>query len=227
MIRRLFNIFNKPSASTRSAEKAGAAHSDRFSDIYELLFCDAPDLYAPKDGTAQNSWQEVLYKQSDPSAVRAVAENRSNESRVRLLAYRWLMTFGEAPPSKEILGVVIEVGLEQGNDTLAAYSDGSVRYINQSGKLAVFEGAPPNVSAQAKALITASQATVAQIGPWEKPRRPPPSKGDIRLTFLVADGLYFGEGPFRILANEPLARPVIDAGTELLQMCVHAAMAEA
>ncbi len=75
MIRRLFNIFNKPFASTRSAEKAGAAHSDRFSDIYELLFCDAPDLYAPKDGTAQNSWQEVLYKQSDPSAAESESQS--------------------------------------------------------------------------------------------------------------------------------------------------------
>jgi hypothetical protein len=223
MIRRFFSMFTKAPAAHRTVVDSGAPQSDRFSDIYELLFCDSPELYAPTD--ASTSWQDALYKNSDSGVVRALAENHDNESRVRLLAFRWLSARGEVPPSKEILGVVIEVGLEQGNDTLAAYSDGSVRYINQSGKLAVFEGAPPEVVAQAKVLVATSQPTVAQIGAWDKPRRPPPSRGDVRLTFLVADGLYFGEGPFRLLAKDPRARQVIDAGTTLLQMCVRAATA--
>jgi hypothetical protein len=87
--------------------------------------------------------------------------------------------------------------------------------------------APPDVIAGAKDLIAASRDTVSQIGPWDQPRRPPPSRGDIRLSFLVADGLYFGEGPFNLLANEPLARPVIQAGLKLLQLCVQAATAKA
>lgn len=164
---------------------------------------------------------------TDPDAVLALANDPHEESRVRLLAYRWLSAHGHAPKSKEILGVVIEVGLDTGNDTLAAYADGSVRYINQSGKLAVFEGAPAEVVAQARRLVAASRSTVDRIGPWEHPRRAPPGRGDIRLSFLVADGLYFGEGPINLLANEPLAKPVIQAGLELLQLCVGTVAAKA
>lgn len=204
----------------------GKLPSVPFSEIYELLFCDRPELYKPHNPGSPVPWQSALYGQGDSEAVRGIAADPGQESRVRLLAYRWLAARGDTPSSKEILGVVIEVGLETGNDTLVAYADGSVRYINQSGKLAVFEGAPPEVAAHAQSLVAASRNTVDQIGPWEHPRRPPPGRGDIRLSFLVADGLYFGEGPFNLLANEPLARPVIQAGLQLLQLCVEAASAK-
>lgn len=119
--------------------------------------------------------------------------------------------------------MVIEFGPEIVNETPAAYADGQVRYINPSGKLAVFEGGPAGVIASAKELVRASRDTVERIGPWDQPRRAPPARGDFRLTFLVADGLYSGEGPFNLLANEPLAKPVIDTGVKLLQPCVEAA----
>ncbi len=131
--------------------------------------------------------------------------------------------FGVA--SKEVLGVVVEVGLDSGNDTLAAYADGSVRYINQTGKLAVFDGGPPEVSAQAKELVRVSRATVDKIGPWEQPRREPPDRENIRLSFLVADGLYFGEGPYSLLRRDPMAADVIAAAERLLQLSVQAALA--
>jgi hypothetical protein len=223
MIHRVLKLFGKARSDRSSEVNVDALHTGHLTEIYELLFCDNPDLFRPGVGIAAAPWQEALYNQADSAAVRAIAENRDEDSRVRLLAYRWLMARGEPPCSSEILGVVIEVGLERGNDTLAAYSDGSVRYINQSGKLAVFEGGPPAIVAQVGVLISASEATVARIGPWTQTRRAPPGKGDVRLSFLVADGLYFGEGPFHLLQNEPLARPVINAGTRLLELCVHAA----
>lgn len=222
MIRRLLGAFKKAPAS--SARSDGASP---FVDIYELLFCDRPELFRPQDPDSAAAWQQALYLSPDAEAIRTIAEDVGQESRVRLLAFRWLASHDQAVSSKEILGVVIEVGLEQGNDTLAAYADGSVRYINQSGKLAVFEGGPPEIVASARELVEVSRDTVDRIGPWDQPRRKPPARGDIRLTFLVADGLYFGEGPFNLLANEPLAKPVINTGVELLQLCVAAATAKA
>ena len=221
MIKRLFGSLFKASAS--SAQARGV---QTFHDIYELLFCDRPELFQPKDESSAVAWQRTLYCSPRAEAIRAMAEDVAQESRVRLLGYRWLASHDLAVTSKEILGVVVEVGLEQGNDTLAAYADGSSRYINQSGKLAVFEGGPPEVAACASELIQVSRDTVDSIGPWDKPRRSPPDRGDIRLTFLVADGLYFGEGPFNLLANEPLAKPVINTAVRLLQLCVAAASAE-
>lgn len=47
--------------------------------------------------------------------------------------------------------------------------------------------------------------------------RPHPTKGTARITFLVSDGLYFGEGPMDIIFNDPLASPALTSATELMQ----------
>jgi hypothetical protein len=65
-------------------------------------------------------------------------------------------------------------------------------------------------------LFEAASSVVARIGPWEQPRRPPPGKGTLRLTFLVSDGLYFGEGRRDVFERDALAGPVFREGTELL-----------
>jgi hypothetical protein len=220
MIKRLLAAFRKKS-DTPSDRRYAPPHDT----IYELLFCDRLELYRPTDATNPADWQKALFEQSEQTSIARIANDPSQESRVRLLAYRQLSAQGFSVTSKEILGVVVEVGLDSGNDTLAAYADGSVRYINQSGKLAVFEGGPPDVSAQAKELVRVSRATVDKIGPWEQPRREPPSHGNIRLSFLVADGLYFGEGPYSLLRRDPMAADVIAAAERLLQLSVQAALA--
>lgn len=43
------------------------------------------------------------------------------------------------PAKKELLAVIIEVGLENGLDVLASYANGTARYINQSGKMIIWE----------------------------------------------------------------------------------------
>ena len=67
-----------------------------------------------------------------------------------------------------------------------------------------------------KRLFAASEHIVSRIGPWDKPRLGPPNPGNVRLSFLVSDGLYFGEGPMAVMQREPLAGPVIQEATELL-----------
>ena len=118
-----------------------------------------------------------------------------------------------------LLGVIVEVPLDGGLDVLAAYSEGGVRYLNRSGKLAVFEGIEA-LQPLVRDLLTASEAVVARIGPWDKPRRPPPTSGSVRLTFLVSDGLYFGEGPISVMQRDPMAGPVIERAAELLSSVV-------
>ena len=110
----------------------------------------------------------------------------------------------------------LEVPIDGGLDALAAYVDGSVRYINHAGKILVLEGVPL-IATKAKALVAAAQAIVNRIGPWEKPRLPPPKNENFRMTFLVSDGLYFGEGPFAVIQRDPLAAPVVRGAAELLR----------
>ena len=134
---------------------------------------------------------------------------------MRALAYGRLRRLGRAVKVKELLGVVVEVGLAGGLDTLAAFSDGSVRYINASGAMALFEG-DPAIAALAQKLIAACGPVVARTGPLDRPRLPPPEADRARITFLVSDGLYIGEGPMAALQKDGLAGPVIARATDLL-----------
>jgi hypothetical protein len=114
------------------------------NEIYNLLFCDEPGAFKPRGGSNPADWQmAVLSEPVDSSALRTIAADTSREGRVRYLAYARLRQLGEAVPAKVLLGVIVEVPLADSLDVLAAFSEGGVRYLNQSGKLVVFEGAEP------------------------------------------------------------------------------------
>lgn len=196
--------------------------SDAANTIYNLLFCDNPAGFIAEPNEKSAAWQLALAASPiDVPALEALANDFNQEGRIRYLAFQRLRTSGIGIPPKLLLGVIVEVPLSSGLDVLATYSEGGVRYINQSGKLVVADDVPsfrPLVSA----LFTAAQPLVAKIGAWNEPRRAPPALGNIRITFLVSDGLYFGEGPMALMQQAPLAAPVIKRATELLQAVVAA-----
>ena len=114
--------------------------------------------------------------------------------------------------------------MAQGLDVIGAFADGGVRYLNQSGKAAIFEATGDQVAVLAKELVAVAQPLVERIGPWDKTRLPPPGAGTVRMTFLVSDGLYFGEGPFEQLQSDPLAGPLLAKAAQLVQLCVETAL---
>ena len=189
--------------------------------LYNLLFCDDITLFRNQN-TAKSDvlWLTLLAEPADRVALRKIADEQTNEGRVRAVAYNRLRAAGEKVPPKKLLGVIVEVPLQQGLDVLAAFSEGGVRYLNQSGKVAIFEGQGNPVEALAKELVAISQPIVNQIGPWDKQRLPPPKAGNVRLTFLVSDGLYFGEASFGALQSDPMASPVLAKASQLLQRAV-------
>ena len=190
--------------------------------LYNLLFCDDVALFRNQTATsADGLWPTLVAEHPDLVAIRKIADDEGNEGRVRALAYHRLRMSGERVPSKILLGIIVEVPLRQGLDVLAAFSDGGVRYLNQSGKAAIFEGDANPVAALAKELVAVSRPVVTQIGPWDKQRLPPPKVGGARLTFLVSDGLYFGEGPFGTLQLDQMAGPILSKATQLLQAAVN------
>jgi hypothetical protein len=189
--------------------------------LYNLLFCDDPKLFAKQNVEEDTGvWPLLFSKTLDKAALLKFAADERNEGRTRALAYNRLRQAGETPPPKKILGVIVEVPLQQGLDVLAAFSEGGVRYLNQSGKVAVFEGEDNPVGHMAKDLISISQPIVDKIGPWDKQRLPPPKSGSVRISFLVSDGLYFGEGPYSILQRDEMAGPVLAKAAMLLQKVV-------
>lgn len=209
------------SGSTTATEIYKPYAESHVNFLYNLLFCDDLNLFKNQSSERDvGLWGTLLAEEPDRTALRKIASDETNEGRVRALAYNRLRVVGEAVPSKKLLGVIVEVPLQKGLDVLAAFSEGGVRYLNQSGKVVVFEGKGNPVENLAKELVSASQPVVDKIGPWNKQRLPPPKTGNVRITFLVSDGLYFGEGTYAVLQQDSMAGPVLSKTTQLLQRAV-------
>lgn len=226
MLKKLLAAFGKKNDSvpdSRAATAPTGLHApyteSHTNFLYNLLFCDELDLFKDPDGEpATGALGAVMVDEPDKASLSAIANDENIEGRVRALAFNRLRALGETVTPKKLLGVVVEVPLAQGLDVLAAFSDGGTRYLNQSGKVVVSEGTDHPIAHTAKALVVASQSIVDKIGPWEEQRLPPPKTGNVRITFLVSDGLYFGEGAFSVLRNDAMAGPILAKATALLAL---------
>jgi len=189
---------------------------DAANGIYNLLFCDDSSAFKAQPGQRPTPWQAALF--SEPPrlpALTALADDASEEGRIRYLAYARLRALGQTVPPRRLLGVIVEVPLEGGLDTLAAFSEGGVRYLNQSGKIAVHEGTAA-LQAKVAALFAASEPLVARMSPSQEARRSPPAVGIMRITFLGSEGMYTGGGSMDELQRNGLTAPVVQRATELL-----------
>lgn len=205
MFKKLFAAFGARSKVRADAPygtaELNAVHNMLFADDAGTLFGDAPD----------------------PRVVQAIAQDATEESRVRLLAAQWLRANGHQPAAPDVLGVIIEVPLEEGMDTLAAYADGRVRYIDQNGRTSVFEGAPSDLAEQARTLVATGIAASA-VAKRDKPAYAP-AEGRMRITFLAQDGNRMLEGLLHNMLRDELAKPVLEQGRRLLDLVVRQANA--
>jgi hypothetical protein len=192
--------------------------------IYNLLFCDNLELFRKPGIDDSEPWKSLFASPANPEALERIAHDASNEGRIRALAFNRLRKLGRQVPMKIVLGVMLEVPLQQGLDVLAAFSDGGVRHINHTGKVLLFDSPLVEVGHLAKELLQVSQPLVNQIGPWDKARFAPPTGDLVRTTILVSDGLYFGQGPYGALRNDPLGEAVLAAGEKLLQVVIKTAL---
>lgn len=218
MLKKLLAAIGFGGAVAASAQSADGPYNDESTNlIYNLLFCDQLSLFETNhEGDLAEPWATLFSDDINIDAVAAIAKDKEQESRVRMLAFGLLRGEEIAVPKGELLGTIVEVRLADGLDTLAVFADGRARYINQSGKMVFVEDAPDAFRAEIDELIRTSKPIVEAIGPWDKERLPAPSKGNVRMTFLVSDGLYFGEGPMDAMLQDQMAAPLIQAATALL-----------
>jgi hypothetical protein len=218
----MFGIFNKKTKPD-------------FREIRELLFGDVPLAeWRSRDqgGDSLEPWSgfvavRLALEKGDPtSAIDILQEQLSRpnlESRQHLQIWHFLRQLGVQPKDVEanrVHGVVLEVHLPGGLDTLAAYADRSARYINHGGRLIVWETRDEAIDRVIDKVIQVGQLVAEAIGPWEEARPPAPAKGDARLSMLTPSGLHFGEGPFDALSQDPMGGPMIAAGAELMQALI-------
>ena len=179
------------------------------SPLEPLLYGEQPLEGAGPDAVMQ--WQEI-------------AHDTSLETRTRLQAWTSLRAAGVAIPdelAQRVEGVVVHVPIDDLHDVLAAYADGSVRYLNHNGAASIVEPpAPAPVAEAAARLLAAGAEVVPMIGPWEELLLPELPVGHARLLMLTPSGPCFGQGPFDVLMADPKAGGLFDAATALLQAVV-------
>lgn len=199
----------------------GPYANEGINQFYQLLFCDDIDLYRSAHSAPEEYPWDVLFDfNPDIDRLEDILHDVELEARPKILAARLLAENAIVEPQRRLMGVIIEVGLEDGLDVLAAYEDGSARYINFSGKIIIWDTPTTESEQLLTELFDVGTAVVNNIGPWDGPRRPAPSGGNIRLNFLVSDGLYFGEGPFEVLQQDEMGGPVIDSAVKLMHYLI-------
>jgi hypothetical protein len=118
-----------------------------------------------------------------------------------------------------VLGVAAEMPVRKGHDLLAAYRDGTARYLNYSGKAVIWDDhSDSRVQAAITGWLDAGQVIASAIGVWEQPSLPPLPPGDARLMMLTPGGHRFGQAPAAALSQDPKAGPFLAAATKLLQL---------
>jgi hypothetical protein len=219
MLRKFFKL--GPAAEKLVPQASQALYApyrdEATNTLYRLLFCDDLAAFAARPGIPATSWQNALISSPpDIAALEALATDPATEGRVRYLAFQRLRSAGRAVPPRQLLGVIAEVPLSDGLDTLAAYSDGGVRYLNQTGKIFAADG-QSHLQPLVVQLLAAAQPNVDNIGPSNQPRRGALAQGNIRLSFLVSCGLCYGEGDFNLMQRDPFAGPVVARTVALFQ----------
>lgn len=153
-----------------------------------------------------------------------IAETDGIDSRCTAQAWHFLRQAGYQVPAgraRTVLGAVAEMPVDKGHDVLAAYTDGTARYLNYSGAAIVWEDRSDTRIQRAITDWLATAGTIASaVGTWDQPTLPPVPPGHARLAVLTPGGLRFGQGPPGLLSQDHSAGAFITAATSLVQLLV-------
>jgi hypothetical protein len=202
-------------------------------EIRDTLFGDLPlGQCQPKSPAQGKPWtsfarvKECLDRGDKAAAVsilQSILAMPDLESRHYLEAWSFLRDLGVFPPkdkAKDVLGVVVEVGMDRGLDLVAAYPDHHARYYNFSGAGVVWERPNNSLDKPIDDLLRAASDAVKVIGPWDKERPLAPPSGQVRINILTPSGLHFGQGPFAALSKDRIGGPVLGLAFQLMQKLI-------
>ncbi|MEJ7586786.1 MAG: hypothetical protein WKI04_04415 [Ferruginibacter sp.] len=144
------------------------------------------------------------------------------ESRQYLQAYHFINELqGFTEDEIKLLGVVVEVSMPEGHDTLAIYADHSARYYNYSGNTITWEHGDNSLDQLIDTILVQGMCIVAKIGPWKDVRPGPPGTKMARINFLTSHGLHFGEANQQALFNDAVAGKTMYAMLDVMQALIN------
>ena len=213
---------------------ASSSPSDPQLALREVLFGDLPLAQWPAgpeapDGEPWMSFAAARDQLAKAETAEAVARYQqilampALESRHYLQAWQFLRAAGVQPDAehaKQVLGVVVEVAVDDGLIVVAGYADGTARYLHQSGGGVVWDRPNDSLEAPINSLLESGQGVAQIIGPWDGPPPEAPPTGEARITMLTPSGRHFGQGDYGVMAADGIGGPVLAAGFELLQLLV-------
>lgn len=156
-------------------------------------------------------------------ALRQILDVPGLETNFYLQAWHFLREMSEPVPKekeKEVLGVVVEVGMPKGLDLVVAYADHGARYYNFSGAGVVWERPRDSLDEAIDKLLKVGALVAQRIGPWKDARPSAPPKGNARINLLTPSGLHFGHGPMETLSKDPMGGAVLNAAFQLMQKLI-------
>ncbi|MES2693228.1 MAG: hypothetical protein V4773_07120 [Verrucomicrobiota bacterium] len=139
--------------------------------------------------------------------LRSILEVPPQDTRLVLWVWSALRELGEKPDAKhafEVLGVVIEVPSGGAYDTLAAYVDGTARYLNFSGRAILWDAEDSTIKALCQAFVDSTIPASTQATPRVSLALP---RQTIQITLLTRSGIF-------VISNPP--EPVMQAGVTLM-----------
>ena len=134
-------------------------------------------------------------KEDAISRLRSILDRPNLETRVQLWVWSALRELGEKPDPKsgaEVLGVVIEVPVQGAYDTLAAYQDGSARYLNFSGKAVFWDVRDSAIKSLCQGFIDSTVPASSKAIPRTSVALP---KSGTQVTLLTRSGNYAISSP--------------------------------
>jgi len=200
------------------------------SELRELLFGDVP-IEDWAGSSPEPPWihfqdaEHAMARADVPAAeaaLHAVLDTPDLESRQYLQAWSCLRQLDRDALTglpERLFGVVLDVPLEHGYDTLAAYDDHTARYLNQGGGVIVWDVRDAAMDARIDALLEATRPLLATVGVWES-ARPALTAEHARISMLTAEGLHFTEGALDKIADGPGTAQVFAVGAALMSALI-------
>jgi hypothetical protein len=159
-------------------------------------------------------------RQAAIAALEKVLGMPALETRFYLQAWCSLRLLDLLPPqaiATRIQGVIVEVGLQEGLDIVAAYADHSARYFNYAGGGIILESGDSEIGGLIEELLECGQKIVDHTGTWNGTRPPAPGKDMVRINTLTFGGLHFGQAEFSVIARDPLGKPAVRAAFAMMK----------
>jgi len=200
----------------------GSALANARARLWEGNYKDTASLVAG----GEEPWASLILAESrirsgQPAQrpLLTIAEDAWKESRPRLWAWTALRKLGEKPSAVhagEVLGVVVEVPVDGKLDVLAAYADGSARYLGTANQLIAKETGG-KVDPLVAAVIGESYPLLSTPPAARDLEAPPPPPDQVRFTALSPNGLHSVLVPWSDVEEGGKLNRLFDAAIALLQ----------